>query len=103
LYREELDIGSPMEAPETPSVICPRCESEVPSSIYCVACGCPIENEAPAEENSKSSELRFDLTPLMEMQAEGEPEAEETISGPPRGNGEPENNPPRSYRTRSPC
>ena len=78
MRREELDISPPTEAPETPSVKCPRCESEVPSSIYCVACGCPMETGAPAEESPTSSELRFDLTPLMEMQAEGEPGTEET-------------------------
>jgi len=82
LHREELDISPPTEAPETPSVACPRCESEVPSSIYCVACGCPMETGAPAEENAESSELRFDLTPLMEMQAEGEPGADEVHAGP---------------------
>ena len=82
MHREELDISPPTEAPETPSVTCPRCESQVPSSIYCVACGCPMETGAPAEESAESSELRFDLTPLREMQAEGEPGADEAHAGP---------------------
>jgi hypothetical protein len=71
-----------MEAPEANAVTCPRCESEVPSSIYCVACGCPLEIDAPAEDGAGSNELRFDLTPLKEMQAEGEPEADEVMAEP---------------------
>ena len=69
-----------MEAPEANAVTCPRCESEVPSSIYCVACGCPLEIDAPAEDGAGSDELRFDLTPLKEMQAEGEPETDEAMA-----------------------
>ena len=84
MHREELSIdnGLPVEAPEAMSVTCPRCESEVPTSIYCVACGCPLETEAPAEEGTGSKELRFDLTPLKEMQAEGEPGADEAMGDP---------------------
>jgi hypothetical protein len=69
-----------MEAPEANAITCPRCESEVPSSIYCVACGCPLEIDAPAEDGAGSDELRFDLTPLKEMQAEGEPETDEAMA-----------------------
>jgi hypothetical protein len=84
LHSEELSIddGLPVEAPEAMPVTCPRCESEVPPSVYCVACGCPLEIEAPAEEGKGSKELRFDLTPLKEMQAEGEPGADEAKEGP---------------------
>jgi hypothetical protein len=71
-----------LEAPEARTVTCPRCESEVPSSLYCVACDCPLEIEAPAEQVAGSDELRFDLTPLKEMQAEGEPGAHEARAEP---------------------
>ena len=84
MHREELstDGGLPVEAPEASTVTCPRCESEVPSSLYCVACDCPLEIEAPAEGGAGSDELRFDLTPLKEMQAEGEPRAHEAMAEP---------------------
>jgi hypothetical protein len=84
LYREELDInmGLPVEAPDATTVTCPRCESEVPSSIYCVACGCLMEMEVSPKKDSGSEELRFDLTPLTEMQGEGEPRADETMAEP---------------------
>jgi hypothetical protein len=71
-----------LEAPEARTVTCPRCESEVPSSLYCVACDCPLEIEAPAEQVAGSDELRFDLTPLKEMQAEREPGAHEAMTEP---------------------
>ena len=71
-----------MEAPEARTVTCPRCESEVPSSLYCVACDCPLEIEAPAEVGTGSDELRFDLTPLKEMQAEVEPRTNEAVAEP---------------------
>ncbi len=71
-----------MEAPEANAVTCPRCESEVPTSLYCVACGCPLEIDAPAEDGTGSNELRFDLTPLKEMQGEGEPGPEEATAEP---------------------
>ena len=82
MHHEELstDEGFPMEVPEANAVTCPRCESEVPSSIYCVACGCPLEIDAPAEDGVGSDELRFDLTPLKEMQAEGEPGTDEAMA-----------------------
>ena len=41
-----------------------------------------MEIGAPAKEGAGSDELRFDLTPLREIQAKGDPGAEETISGP---------------------
>ncbi len=82
MYREDLDLDASPEAPEAMPVTCPRCESEVPSSIYCVACGCPMETEAHAEEGAGSDELRFDLTPLKEMQAEREPGADEARAEP---------------------
>ena len=69
-------------APMTTSVTCSHCESEVPSSIYCVACGCPLETDAPIDEGAGSAALRFDLTPLKEMQAEREPRAEEAMAEP---------------------
>ena len=84
LHREELSInmGLPIEAPEATTVTCPRCESEVPSSIYCVACGSPMEMEISPKKDSGSEELRFDLTPLTEMQREREPMAEEALTEP---------------------
>ena len=84
MHREDLSTvrGLPVEAPEARMVTCPRCESEVPSSLYCVACDCPLEIEAPAEEGTGSDELRFDLTPLKEMQAEVEPRADEAVAEP---------------------
>lgn len=72
----------PEAAPKTTAVTCPHCESEVPSSIYCVACGYPLEIDAPAEESAGSDELRFDLTPLMDMQAERGSKADEAIAEP---------------------
>jgi len=71
-----------LEDPEARTITCPRCESEVPSSLYCVACDCPLEIEAPAEEGAGSDELRFDLTPLKEMQAEGESGTHEAMAEP---------------------
>ena len=84
MYREELEIDREltMETPEATTIVCPRCESEVPTSLYCVTCGCPLEIEAHAEEEAGSDELRFDLTPLREMQAEGEPGEDEAMVGP---------------------
>ena len=84
LHREEMgtEMNHSLEAPEAKMVTCPRCESEVPSSLYCVACDCPLEIEAPAEEDAGSDELRFDLTPLKEMQAKGEPRADEAMAEP---------------------
>lgn len=73
------EMDSPQEAPKAASVTCPHCESDVPSSLYCLVCGCPMETEAPAEEAEGSDELRFDLTPLKEMQAERDPGAEEDV------------------------
>jgi hypothetical protein len=75
-------MGFPVEVPEATTVTCPRCESEVPSSIYCVACGCPLERETSPKKDSGSEELHFDLTPLTEMQGVGEPRADEAMSGP---------------------
>ncbi len=84
MRHEEMgtEMRPSLEAPETTSVTCPHCEGEVPSSLYCVACGCPLEIEAPAEEGAGSDELRFDLTPLKEMQAEREPGAHEAMAEP---------------------
>ena len=84
MRHEEMgtEMSHSLEAPETTSVTCPRCEGEVPSSLYCVACGCPLEIEGSAEEGIGSDELRFDLTPLKEMQAEGEPRADEAMAEP---------------------
>jgi hypothetical protein len=84
LHHEELDtdMGLPGETPETTTVVCPHCKSEVPTSLYCAACNCPLEIAVPVEDYVKSNELRFDLTPLMEMQAEGESGADETLAGP---------------------
>ncbi len=84
MHHEEMgtEMRPSLEAPEATSVTCPRCESEVPSSLYCVACDCPLEIEAPAEEGAGSDELRFDLTPLKEMQAEREPGAHEAMTEP---------------------
>jgi len=84
LHREEMgtEMNHSLEAPEAKTVTCPRCESEVPSSLYCVACDCPLEMEAPAEEGAGSDELRFDLTPLKEMQAEGESGTHEAMAEP---------------------
>lgn len=78
LHREELDTdkGFSVEAPEATTVKCPRCESEVPTSIYCVACGCPLEMEVSSDEGPRSEKLRFDLTPLKEMQADVEPQGD---------------------------
>jgi hypothetical protein len=75
-------MGLPAETPEAKTVTCPRCESEVPSSIYCVACGCPMEMDASPNMNSGSEELRFDLTPLTEMQREGKPKVDEVVAKP---------------------
>ena len=84
MHREEMDteMNPSLEAPEAKTVTCPRCESEVPSSLYCVACDCPLEIEAPSEEGAGSGELRFDLTPLKEMQAKGEYRADEAMAEP---------------------
>ncbi|MBC8223653.1 hypothetical protein H8E65_03620 [Candidatus Bathyarchaeota archaeon] len=84
MHREEMgtEMNHSLEAPEAKTVTCPRCESEVPSSLYCVACDCPLEIEAPAEEGAGSDEPRFDLTPLKEMQAEGESGAHEAMGEP---------------------
>ena len=84
MHREEMgtEMNHSPEAPEAKTVTCPRCESEVPSSLYCVACDCPLEIEAPSEEGAGSDELRFDLTPLKEMQAEGESRADEAMAEP---------------------
>jgi len=84
MRHEEMgtEMRPSLEAPETTSVTCPHCEGEVPSSLYCVACGCPLEIKAPAEEGAGSDELRFDLTPLKEMQAEREPGAHEAMAEP---------------------
>ena len=71
MYNEELDTDSPPQALEVETVTCSRCKSEVPSSIYCVACGCPLEIEA-AEDAEGSGEIRFNLEPLTEMQGETE-------------------------------
>jgi hypothetical protein len=76
------DMGFPVEAFEETKIKCPRCESEVPSSIYCVACGCPMEMEVSPKEDSGSEELRFDLNPLTEMQGEGEPRVKEVMAEP---------------------
>ena len=84
MRHEEMgtEMNPSLEAPEATSVTCPRCESEVPSSLYCVACDCPLEIEAPAEQVAGSDELHFDLTPLKEMQAEREPGAHEAMTEP---------------------
>lgn len=76
------EMDSFPEAPKTTAVTCPHCKSEVPASIYCVACGYPLEIDAPAEEGAGSDELRFDLTPLRDMQVEGGSRADEAIAEP---------------------
>ena len=81
LYHEELDTDSPPQALEVETVTCPRCKSEVPSSIYCVTCGCPLEIEA-AEEAEGTGEIRFDLEPLTKMQGESESQNKGESTGP---------------------
>lgn len=76
MYHEELDTDSPPQALEVETVTCPRCKGEVPSSIYCVTCDCPLEIEA-AEDAEGSEEIRFDLEPLTEMQGETESQNKE--------------------------
>ncbi len=84
MHREEMgaEMDPSLEASKTTAVSCPHCESEVPSSIYCVACGCPMEIDAPAEEGAGSDALRFDLTPLRNMQAEGGSRDDEGMAEP---------------------
>ena len=81
LYHEELDTDSPPQALEVETVACPRCKGEVPSSIYCVACGCPLEVEA-AEDAEGSGEIRFDIESLKEMQGESESQNKGESTGP---------------------
>ena len=81
MYHEELDTDSPPQALEVETVTCPRCKGEVPSSIYCVTCGCPLEIEA-AEDAEGSEAIRFDLEPLTEMQGETESQNKEESNEP---------------------
>ncbi len=81
LYHEELDTDSPPQALEVETVTCPRCKGEVPSSIYCVTCGCPLEIEA-AEDAEGTEEIRFDIEPLKEMQGESESQNKGESTGP---------------------
>jgi hypothetical protein len=67
LHHEELDTNSPTQVVEAETVICPHCKGEVPSSIYCGACGCPLEMEA-VEEAVEMGEIHFNLEPLKNIQ-----------------------------------
>ncbi|MHA2162992.1 MAG: hypothetical protein ACXABF_11265 [Candidatus Thorarchaeota archaeon] len=69
LYNEELDADSSPQAHEMEMVTCPRCKGDVPSSIYCGACGCPLEVES-AKDTEGSGENHFDLESLKEIQGE---------------------------------
>ena len=71
MYHEELDTDSPPQPLEVETVTCSRCKGEVPSSIYCVACGCPLEIKT-AEDAKGSEEIGFDIESLTKMQVESE-------------------------------
>jgi hypothetical protein len=60
------------ETQEPRTVSCPRCGSNVPESIYCLACGCPLE----IDENIGREETEFDVEELRKIQGGGTPSTE---------------------------
>jgi hypothetical protein len=66
----DLETGSTQESNEIKTVTCPRCDSKVPATLYCLKCGNPliILDSSNNENRDETEDTRFDVVSLKEIQ-----------------------------------